>query len=249
MVWFGILMLEITSHAACVIFNKIQQCLLCDENNSVWNKCNLHVWINVIFSWICDFFKAAQWTEFREHHKKVNLLISDFQRRRTPNVFHHCMSDVSGLRSLLITSDSILLHRAAYGLRTTACCRANSLPSAAAFSKSALASSFWHASLCKRPRCTSAWQAVRPVLPLRAIAWSRSPRAPARREEHREPNTCLKSWFFFRPWCSKILSFGFGSGYWKIHSDKHSWNVLELLFSQVLWKSNNEEKPKKVILK
>lgn len=107
----------------------------------------------------------------------------------------YCISDTSGLRSLLITSDSILLHRAAYGLRTTACCRANSLPSAAAFSKSALASSSWHANLCKRPLCTSAWQAVRPASPLREMARSRSSSAPERIEEHCEAHTCLESWF------------------------------------------------------
>lgn len=95
----------------------------------------------------------------------------------------YSLSDTSGLRSLLITSESILLHSAAYGLRSAACCRANSLPSAAAFSKSALASSFWHANLRKRPLCTSAWQADRPSVPPREMAWSRSRRAPGRRRE------------------------------------------------------------------
>lgn len=87
----------------------------------------------------------------------------------------------SGLRNLLMTSVSILLQRAAYGLRITACCRANSLPSAAAFSKSALASASWCINLCKRPLCTKLWQAVLPVPPLRAIALSRSSRAPEER--------------------------------------------------------------------
>lgn len=105
----------------------------------------------------------------------------------------YCISD-TGLRSLLITSDSILLHRAAYGLRATACCRANSLPSAAAFSKSALASSSWHANLRKRPLCTSPWQAVLPVPPLREMARSRSSSAPERREEACEAHTFLESW-------------------------------------------------------
>jgi len=94
---------------------------------------------------------------------------------------NYSISETSGLRSLLITSVSILLHRAAYGLRATACCLANSLPSAAAFSKSSLASSFWHINLRKRPLCTNAWQTVRPVLPLRVIALSRSCRAPGKR--------------------------------------------------------------------
>lgn len=106
---------------------------------------------------------------------------------------NYCISD-TGLRSLLITSDSILLHRAAYGLRATACCRANSLPSAAAFSKSALASSSWHANLRKRPLCTSPWQAVLPVPPLREMARSRSSSAPERREEACEAHTFLESW-------------------------------------------------------
>lgn len=97
-----------------------------------------------------------------------------------------------GLRSLLITSDSILLHRAAYGFRATACCRANSLPSAAAFSKSALASASWHAKRRKRPLWTSPRRAVRPVPPLREMARSRSSSAPGKREEHREEHPYLE---------------------------------------------------------
>ena len=90
-------------------------------------------------------------------------------------------SGTSGLRSLLITSDSMRLHRAAYGLRTTACCRANSLPIAAARSKSSLALSFWCASLSIRPLCTKAWHAVRPLPPLKEMARSRSSIAPVER--------------------------------------------------------------------
>lgn len=124
-----------------------------------------------------------QWKEHwrqSQKDKHYNFVILSIRMKDTDkNLFtSYSISGNLGLRRLLITSDSILLHRAAYGLRSTACCRANSLPRAAAFSKSALASSFWHASLRRRPLCTRAWQALRPVPPLREMAWSRSCRAP-----------------------------------------------------------------------
>lgn len=86
----------------------------------------------------------------------------------------------SGLRSWHIISDSMRLQSAAYGFRSIACCRANALPSAPARSKSSLASSLRPVRRNSSPRCTRAWQAARPVPPLKEMAWSRSSMAPER---------------------------------------------------------------------
>jgi len=128
-----------------------------------------------------------------------------------------------------MTSDSMLLHRAAYGLRATACCRANSLPSAAASSKSARASSPRHASLRRRPLCTSAWHAVRPALPLKVTARSRSPRAPEGRQHHSEAHTRPYSWFSL---------FNVLQAYMSVSNDiaqsAFNYCVLETLFTVIL---------------
>lgn len=95
----------------------------------------------------------------------------------------YSISDTSGFRSLQMTSDSMRLQRAAYGLSITACCCANLLPSSAARVKSLRASSAWLPSRNSSPLCTRAWHAVRPAPPLRAMARSRSRIAPGTEKE------------------------------------------------------------------
>lgn len=130
----------------------------------------------------------------------------------------YCASDMLGLRSLLITSDSILLHKAAYGLRSTACCRANSLPREAAFSKSARASSVWHPNLRRRPLCTSAWQPVRPPPPLRTMALSRSCKAPGRRQNKHDAQFLEVRFVVFLPRCTSF--------------DFMPWGLFEIVFEE-----------------
>ena len=88
-----------------------------------------------------------------------------------------------GRRSCPITSASMRLHSAAYGLSSTSWRRANWLPSRAARSKSLRASSSRPCSRATSPRCTKPWRAVRPRPPLSASARSRSSRAPAGRTD------------------------------------------------------------------
>lgn len=148
----------------------------------------------------CSTLRGIKWFKQQQEQYSCffNFLIFYFtciqykQKRETPHPKNNYFISDIGLRSLLITSDSILLQRAAYGFRATACCCANSLPSAAAFSKSALASASWHAKRRKRPLWTSPRRAVRPVPPLREMARSRSSSAPGKREEHRKEHPYLE---------------------------------------------------------